>query len=43
MRLQKVHSGHGLGDKLFLKFLNIVAGLAPGVVRTLRFRKEYFG
>ena len=43
MRLQKVHSGHKLGDKLFLAFLNVVAGHAPGVVRTLRYRKEYFG
>ena len=40
MRLQKVHSGHQLGDKLFLGFLNLVAGHAPGVVRTLRYRKE---
>ena len=43
MRLQRVHSGHGLGDKFFLAFMNIVAGHAPGVVRTLRYRKEYFG
>jgi hypothetical protein len=43
MRLRKVHSGHGLGDKLFLKVLSVVAGHAPGVVRTLRYRKEYFG
>jgi hypothetical protein len=43
MRLQKVHSGHELRDKLFLGFLNLVAGHAPGVIRTLRYRKEYFG
>ena len=43
MRLQKVHSGHKLGDKLFFTFMNVVAGHAPGVVRTLRYRKEYFG
>ena len=43
MRLQKVHSGHKLGDKLFFAFMNVVAGHAPGVVRTLRYRKEYFG
>ena len=43
MRLQKVHSGHQLGDKLFLAFMKVVAGHAPGVVRTLRYRKEYFG
>lgn len=43
MRLQKVHSGHKLGDRLFLKFMEVVVGHAPGVVRTLRYRKEYFG
>lgn len=43
MRLQKVHSGHQLGDKFFLAFMSVVAGHAPGVVRTLRYRKEYFG
>jgi hypothetical protein len=43
MRLAKVHSGHGFGDRLFLGFLDLVAGHAPGVVRTLRYRKEYFG
>lgn len=43
MRLKKVHSGHELGDRFFLKFMNVVAGHAPGVVRTLRYRKEYFG
>jgi len=43
MRLEKVHSGHGFRDKLFLTFVNIVAGHASGVIRTLRYRKEYFG
>lgn len=43
MRLRRVHSGHRLGDKLFLALMRIVAGHAPGVVRTLRYRKEYFG
>lgn len=43
MRLQKVHSGHRLGDKLMLGVMRIVAGHAPGVVRTLRYRKEFFG
>jgi hypothetical protein len=43
VRLQKVHRGHKFGDKLFLALMNIVAGHAPGVVRTLRYRKEYFG
>jgi hypothetical protein len=32
MRLKRVHSGHALPDKLFLSFMNIVAGHAPGVV-----------
>ncbi|MEO5566840.1 MAG: hypothetical protein ABIR92_00015 [Gemmatimonadaceae bacterium] len=43
MRLKRVHSGHGLRDKLFLMLMRVVAGHAPGVVRTLRYRKEYFG
>ncbi len=43
MRVPRVHSGHGVGDKLFLGFLRLVAGHAPGVVRTLRYRKEFFG
>jgi hypothetical protein len=43
VRLQKVHSGHAFGDKLFIGFMNVVVGHAPGVVRTLRYRKEYFG
>jgi hypothetical protein len=43
MRLRKVHSGHKLRDTLFLRFMRVVAGHAPGVVRTLRYRKEYFG
>jgi len=43
MRLKKVHSGHGLLDKAMLGMINVLAGHAPGVVRTLRYRKEYFG
>jgi hypothetical protein len=43
MRLAKVHSGHGIGDKLFLLMMRLFAGHAPGVVRTLKYRKEYFG
>jgi hypothetical protein len=43
MRLQRVHAGHGLGDKMLLALLRVVTGHAPGVVRTLRYRKEYFG
>jgi hypothetical protein len=43
MRLKKVHQGHGLGDRLLLMLMRIVAGHAPGVVRTLRYRKDFFG
>lgn len=43
MRLRRVHSGHRLPDKLMLSVMNLVVGHAPGVVRTLRYRKEYFG
>ena len=43
MRLQKVHSGHRFPDKALLGFMRLIMGHAPGVVRTLRYRKEYFG
>jgi hypothetical protein len=43
MRLKKVHQGHGLGDRLLLMLMRIMAGHAPGVVRTLRYRKDFFG
>ena len=43
MRLQKVHRGHPLPDKLKLAVMRIMAGHAPGVVRTLLYRKEFFG
>jgi hypothetical protein len=43
MRLKRVHSGHRLGDKLMLTAMQMMAGHAPGVVRTLRYRKEFFG
>jgi hypothetical protein len=43
MRLQKVHKGHRFPDKALLGFMRVVMGHAPGVVRTLRYRKEYFG
>ena len=43
MRLAKVHKGHALPDKALLGVMRIVMGHAPGVVRTLRYRKEYFG
>lgn len=43
MRLRRVHSGHRFGDKLMLAAMQMMAGHAPGVVRTLRYRKEFFG
>ena len=43
MRLKKVHQGHRLPDKLMLTLMNLIVGHAPGVVRTLRYRKEFFG
>jgi hypothetical protein len=43
MRLRKVHQGHRLPDKLMLTMMNLIVGHAPGVVRTLRYRKEFFG
>ena len=43
MRLQRVHRGHGLRDKALLGLMRLVMGHAPGVVRTLLYRKEYFG
>jgi hypothetical protein len=43
MRLKKVHTGHRFGDKAMLGLMQVVMGHAPGVVRTLRYRKEYFG
>jgi hypothetical protein len=43
MRLKKVHRGHDLPDKAMLGVMRIVMGHAPGVVRTLLYRKKYFG
>ena len=43
MRLKRVHSGHQLPDKLMLGVIRILMGHAPGVVRTLRYRKLFFG
>jgi hypothetical protein len=43
MRLKKVHAGHRLPDKMMLAMMNLIVGHAPGVVRTLRYRKEFFG
>jgi hypothetical protein len=43
MRLQKVHTGHRLRDKVMLGMMRLIMGHAPGVVRTLMYRKEFFG
>lgn len=43
MRLKKVHQGHGLGDRFMLGIMRLMTGHAPGVVRTLRYRKDFFG
>jgi hypothetical protein len=43
MRLHKVHTGHRLRDKAMLRLMRVVMGHAPGVVRTLLYRKEFFG
>ena len=43
MRLRRVHTKHGLADRLLLGVMRLMMGHAPGVVRTLRYRKEFFG
>jgi hypothetical protein len=43
MRLQKVHTGHRLRDKVMLGMMRLIMGHAPGVIRTLMYRKEFFG
>ena len=43
MRLRKVHAGHGMRDKVMLGIMRLAMGHAPGVVRTLLYRKEFFG
>jgi hypothetical protein len=43
MRLRKVHAGHGIRDKAMLGLMRLVMGHAPGVVRTLLYRKGFFG
>jgi hypothetical protein len=43
MRLKKVHRGHRLRDKVMFRLMRAVMGHAPGVVRTLRYRKDFFG
>jgi len=44
MRLEKVHSGHRLGTKLLFGIMRLVTGVpVTGVMRTLRYRREYLG
>ncbi len=44
MRLQKVHKGHQLKEKLMLGMMALVMReSAPGVVRTLFYRRDFFG
>ncbi len=43
MRLERVHAGHSLPDKAVMGMIRILMGHAPGVVRTLRYRKKFFG
>ena len=43
MRLRKVHAGQPLRDRAMLGLMRVVMGHAPGVVRTLMYRKGYFG
>ena len=43
MRLRKVHTEHRLRDRALLGVMKLVQGHAPGVVRTLLYRKEFFG
>lgn len=43
MRLKKVHRGHRFREKAILGVMRLMMGHAPGVVRTLFYRKEFFG
>ena len=43
MRLVSVHRGHGFPDKIKLAAMRLMMGHAPGVVRTLLYRKGFFG
>ena len=43
MRLARVHRGHALADRIKLAAMRLVMGHAPGVVRTLLYRKDFFG
>jgi len=43
VRLKKVHTGHRLREKAILSVMRVMTGHAPGVVRTLFYRREFFG
>lgn len=43
MRLERVHRGHKLPERLRLGMMRLMMGHAPGVVRTLLYRKDFFG
>jgi len=43
MRLGRVHHAHTFLDKLKLVAMRVMSGHAPGVVRTLLYRKDFFG
>ena len=44
MRLEKVHHGHRLREKLLLGLIGLMRRASPvGVIRTLLHRREFFG
>ena len=44
MRLKAVERGDRLADRLLFAVMRVVSGFrAPDVVRTLRYRKDFFG
>ena len=43
MRLKKVHTGHRFREKAILAVMRMMMGHAPGVVRTLMYRRSFFG
>ncbi len=44
MRLQQIHKGHKLKERLMLGLMGLMMReSAPGVVRTLLYRRDFFG